>query len=130
MTNMNVLQAEKDKKKKNEKINSIHTKMENVEEIDFNTLFESDLPPESKQLIEDSKKDEREVQKDKDVKKIIKNVEEKYRKVLNMVPKDDSVRNALKIDNNLVDFQDNKRKTNIAAKARSKKADEDLLKPT
>jgi hypothetical protein len=44
----------------------VNIKAENANDLDFESLFQSDLPPETKQLEEDDKKFERDSAKEKD----------------------------------------------------------------
>lgn len=90
---------------------TLHCKQEDANNINYEKLFQGDMPPKAKEL-EDfvNKFKDKDTSKDKDIEKYKKNAREKLNRVKNLVPENKSQIKALRLDDEPNDMNDRRNK--------------------
>ena len=85
--------------KRLDEIVQVHTKPENPNGLNFQELYQENLPPEAKELDDYVKKfKDKDTSKDKEIQKYQNNAREKLRRVQNLVPENKTQISALRLE--------------------------------
>ena len=77
----------------------VSTRQENPNQLNFEELFQENLPPEARDLDDYVKKfKDKDTSKDKEIEKYKRNAEEKLRRVRNLVPENKTQISALRLE--------------------------------